>query len=94
MARPKVYLTRRLPDQARAIVAAECDMTEWGDEHQPVPRDELLRSVADVDGVLALLTEQNDQQFLESVRAAGWWPIWPSATTMPTYPRLPVAACC
>ncbi len=66
MARPKVYLTRRLPDQARAIVAAECDMTEWGDEHQPVPRDELLRSVADVDGVLALLTERIDQQFLES----------------------------
>jgi glyoxylate reductase len=66
MARPKVYLTRKLPEEARELVAAACDFDEWHDELDPVPRDELMRSVADVDGVLTLLTDRIDQQFLEA----------------------------
>lgn len=66
MARPSVYLTRKLPEEARAIVAAACDFAEWPEEQTPVPRDELLRRIAGVDGVLTLLTERVDGGFLDA----------------------------
>jgi len=66
MARPKVFVTRKLPREVDQILAPACDISAWPDEHTPVPRDELLRSVADVDGVLALLTERIDQEFLDA----------------------------
>jgi glyoxylate reductase len=66
MGRPKVYLTRKLPEEARAIVAARCDFAEWREETTPVPRDELLRRIAGVDGVLTLLTERVDGPFLDA----------------------------
>ena len=66
MTRPKVYLTRRLPEEARALVAAACDVDAWPEDDVPVPRDELLRRVAGVDGVLALLTDRIDQELLDA----------------------------
>ena len=42
---------------------AACDMDLWEDELPP-PRDELLRRVAGVDGVLTLLTDKVDDEFL------------------------------
>ena len=66
MVRPKVYITRRLPDEARAIVAEACDVAEWSDEAAPVPRDALLAAVADADGLLSLLTERIDTALLNA----------------------------
>jgi hypothetical protein len=40
MVLPKAYLTRKLPEEARAIIAATCEFTEWPEEQTPVPRDE------------------------------------------------------
>jgi glyoxylate reductase len=65
-ARPRAYLTRALPAQARQVVAGACDLAEWDSESQPVPRDELLRAVRDADGVLTLLTERVDEEFLDA----------------------------
>ena len=65
-ARPRAYLTRALPEEARQVVAAACDLTEWNSESSPVPRDELLRAVHDADGVLTLLTDRVDEQFLDA----------------------------
>jgi glyoxylate reductase len=66
MTRPKVFITRRLPEEARAIVAASCNLAEWGDEAEPVPRDALLAGVADADGLLSLLTERVDAALLDA----------------------------
>lgn len=66
MTKPKVYITRQLPQAAINIVAAACDYTIWQSEETPVPRNELLRAVADVDGVLSLLTERIDAEFLDA----------------------------
>jgi glyoxylate reductase len=66
MSRPKVYLTRRLPDEARAVVAAACDVAEWPEEARPVSRDEFLRHVAHVDGMLTLLTDRVDAELLDA----------------------------
>jgi glyoxylate reductase len=64
MPRPCVYITRKLPHAAIAIVAETCDYRIWDDEANPVPRETLLREVADADGILALLTDRIDDQLL------------------------------
>ena len=66
MSRPTAYLTRRLPEEARSVVASACDVEEWPEEAVPVPRHELLRRVADADGVLSLLTDRIDQELLDA----------------------------
>lgn len=64
MAKPKVYVTRRIPQAALEIIASACDYRLWDEEEAPVPRDVLLREIADVDGVLTLLTDRVDAEFL------------------------------
>jgi glyoxylate reductase len=66
MARPQVYITRRLPEQALAIVAAACEYRIWDDEATPVPREVLLREAAGADGLLALLTDRVDAELLDA----------------------------
>jgi glyoxylate reductase len=66
MTKPKAYITRRIPQAALDIVAAACDYTIWDSEEQPVPRDVLFREAADADGVLTILSERIDQEFLDA----------------------------
>jgi glyoxylate reductase len=64
--RPRVYVTRTLPEDARREVSAACDLEEWGSESDPVPRDELLQRICQAEGVLTLLTDRVDEQFLDA----------------------------
>lgn len=64
MTRPKAYITRRVPQAAIDIVAAACDYDIWDSEDQPTPRDVLLREAANADGVLAMLADRIDAEFL------------------------------
>ncbi len=63
--RPRVFVTRRIPDEGLDAIAAVCDMDLWQDDLPP-PRDELLRRVAGCDGVLTLLTDKVDDGFLDA----------------------------
>ena len=63
--RPRVFVSRVIPDEGLAAVRAACEMDLWTDELPP-PRDELLRRVAGCDGVLTLLTDQVDDAFLDA----------------------------
>jgi glyoxylate reductase len=63
--RPKVFVARIIPDEGLDSVRAACDMDLWTDELPP-PRDELLRRVAGCDGVLTLLTDRVDDEFLDA----------------------------
>ncbi|HEX6868656.1 MAG TPA: hypothetical protein VF119_07610, partial [Candidatus Limnocylindrales bacterium] len=63
--RPRVFVARRIPDEGIEAVRAACDVDLWEDELPP-PRDELLRRVAGVDGVLTLLTDRVDDEFLDA----------------------------
>jgi len=58
-------VARIIPDDGLQAVAAACDMDLWEDELPP-PRDELLRRVAGCDGVLTLLTDRVDDEFLDA----------------------------
>ena len=63
--RPRVFVARRMPEEGLDAVRAACEMDLWEDDLPP-PRDELLRRVAGVDGVLTLLTDRVDDEFLDA----------------------------
>jgi len=62
--RPRVFVTRQIPDAGLRLVTEATDATVWPDELPP-PRDTLLRSIEGVDGVLTLLTDHVDAEFLD-----------------------------
>ncbi len=64
-ARPRVFVARVIPDEGLEAIRAVCDMDLW-DGDLPPPRDELLRRVAGCDGVLTLLTDRVDDEFLDA----------------------------
>lgn len=61
---PKVFLTRSIYPEALEVLEGHADVKVWG-EDRAIPRDVLLREIADADGVLTLLTERVDQEFLD-----------------------------
>ncbi len=63
--RPRVFVSRIIPDEGLEAVRAACEMDLW-DGELPPPRDELLRRVAGCDGVLTLLTDKVDDEFLDA----------------------------
>jgi glyoxylate reductase len=63
--RPEVFVSRIIPEEGLAAIRAACKMDLWEDELPP-PRDELLRRVAGCDGVLTLLTDRVDDEFLDA----------------------------
>jgi glyoxylate reductase len=62
--RPKVFVARVIPDDGLEPVKAATDAVIWPDELPP-PRHELLRSIEGCDGVLTLLTDKVDAEFLD-----------------------------
>src|SRR6476646_7853318 len=63
--RPRVFVARVIPDEGLRAIREACDVDLWEDELPP-PRDALLRRVAGVDGVLTLLTDRVDDEFLDA----------------------------
>jgi len=66
--RPRVFVTRVIPDEGLEPVREACDVDLWTEELPP-PRDELLRRVAGVDGLLSLLTDAVDDELLDAAGA-------------------------
>lgn len=66
MPRPRVYIARRLPDPAMAMLRDGADITVWGTDEVPPPRDVLLREAAASDGLLSLLTDRIDGELLDA----------------------------
>ena len=63
--KPKVYVTRQVPDEGITILQQECEVEVWGDE-LPIPRDVLIEKVAAIDGLYCLLTERIDAELLDA----------------------------
>jgi glyoxylate reductase len=63
--RPKVFVARKIPEAGLSVVTGATDATVWPDDLPP-PRDELLRAVGGCDGVLTLLTDRVDDEFLDA----------------------------
>jgi glyoxylate reductase len=63
--RPRVLVTRRIPDAGLSAIREVADVDLW-DEELPPPRDVLLDRVHGVDGLLSLLTDQVDGALLDA----------------------------
>jgi glyoxylate reductase len=62
--KPRVFVTRRLPDPALAILYEHCAVTLWDQVEVPIPRAELLRGVAEAEGLLCLITDRIDRDVI------------------------------
>src|SRR5579871_4750165 len=64
-ARPRVFVTRHIPDAGLDRIRATCDVTLW-DNPRPPPYQVLARGVAGYDGLLTLLTDRVDASLMEA----------------------------
>ena len=64
MAKPRVFVARRLPGDALDRLAVETEMRLW-EEPLPPPRETLLAEAREADGLLTLLTDRVDQELLD-----------------------------
>lgn len=62
---PKIFLTRRLPEQVMQRLAAECDLLH-GDLDRQLTREELIAGVRDAEGLICLLTDTVDAEVLDA----------------------------
>ena len=51
MARPRVFVTRRVDQEALDLLASEADIEVWEEDAAP-PREVMLEKAAQVDGIL------------------------------------------
>ena len=63
--KPKVFVSRIIPDQGLDLVKEFCDADIWEGELPP-PRDVLLSKVKDIEGLLCLLTDRVDAELLDN----------------------------
>jgi glyoxylate reductase len=62
---PRVYVTRRLPQPALDLLAQQAQVAVWPGDLPP-PRAVLMKEVAEIDGLLALLTDRVDRTLLDA----------------------------
>jgi glyoxylate reductase len=62
--KPRVFVTRRIPDAGLRLIKEACDAEIWPDQLPP-PAAVLRQKVADCDGLVSLLTDVIDAAFLD-----------------------------
>ena len=64
MSKPKVFVTRVIPEKGLGIIREYCEVDVWQNELPPT-RDELLQRVRGIDGLLSLLTDTIDSEVMD-----------------------------
>lgn len=65
MTKPKVFVARRIAQEALDMIDKTADMELWGDDLPP-PREVLLQKVRGIDGLFSLLTERVDAELMDA----------------------------
>lgn len=68
MAKPKIFVTRIIPEPGMQRVRDYCDATVWPDDLPP-PREVVLQEARDKDGILSLLTTPIDPEVMDRAGA-------------------------
>lgn len=87
MGKPKVFATRALFSEARAIVDAHFETDYWMQAGQ-IPRGELLNRVTDCEALICVITEKIDEELLAAAPK-----LRIAATVSVGYDHIDVAAC-
>ena len=69
MSKPKIYITRLIPQEGIELLQESCDV-EINPHDRPLTREELLEKVQGRDGILCLLTDKIDAEVYEAARGA------------------------
>jgi len=64
MSKPKVFITRAIPEKGFEMLKDFCEVDVWPDDLPP-GRDELIQHVRGVDGLLCLLTDGIDGEVMD-----------------------------
>lgn len=65
MSKPRVLITRPIPDAGLQLLREHCEVRLLSDDLPP-SREEILDAIADVDGLLCLLTEKIDVEIINA----------------------------
>jgi len=65
LGKPSVFVTRIIPDRGLVMLREVCDVRVWEDELPPPP-DVLRREVADIDGLVCLLSDRVDAGLIDA----------------------------
>ena len=65
MAKPKVYVTRELPERGMKIIRENFDVEVWP-EYGPPPKEEIIEKAKDVDALVTLLSDKIDVEVFDS----------------------------
>ncbi|HEY8695292.1 MAG TPA: D-glycerate dehydrogenase [Chloroflexota bacterium] len=65
MPKPKVFVTRIIPEAGLRLVREHCDAEVWPGE-EPPGRDEIVRRAPELEGILALLTDRMDAELMDA----------------------------
>jgi len=66
MPRPKVYITRIIPEPGISMIKECCDVEIHQSKEWPPSREELIEKVRDKDGLLCLLTDKIDAEVMDA----------------------------
>lgn len=62
---PKIFITRTVAQEAVDLISKYAEVDAWEEEH-PIPREEFLRRIADVDGILQWGGDPIDGQAMDA----------------------------
>lgn len=65
MRKPKVFVSRQIPDQGLSIVVEHCEAEIWQKELPP-DQDMLRKKVQGIEGLLCLLTDKVDEEIMDA----------------------------
>ena len=65
MPKPKVYVTRELPERGLKIIKESFDAEVWP-EYSPPPKEVIIKKVADIDALVPLLSDKIDAQVFDA----------------------------
>lgn len=63
--KPKVYITRKLPDEVVNMISKVCEVKMWDQEEVAVPLEILQEEIQHIEGLFCLLTEKIDEKLLD-----------------------------
>src|SRR3989344_4725088 len=61
---PKVFVTRKIPEDGLKLLQGQVDLEVW--EDRAIPREVLLEKVKGVDAILSLLTDKIDGEVMDA----------------------------
>ncbi len=65
MSKPKVFITRQIPEKGIEMIKEYYEVEVWP-EYTPPPREVLLEKVKDIDALVSLLTDKVDCELLDN----------------------------